>query len=311
MDNYSLEIDPPAANDKEPLGYRALKPKPTLVVGQISGEIEHVKKPPFQLDFKHGEQIRPVAPFLEVFAVTENDKIEPLTVKLLQENGFGVRDVSWKVSVANRKVARRTGDEDDVVATGDVTIRDHRVVTLHGYCPKRFASKTDSIVFGSARFIKPNRNHQEIRLRFTPAKGLIYGPRTEPTREESGEKASDDDTKRDRPYQIPDGQSVYDPDKGGIWAGYTDISDDPDGKDTDDEKTKVLKERRKKIWRKNGWKAITTTKPSRRPCSPSIRRRRPGFMTTRQSAAAIWTTPVTDSSRCGSRKPARKRETAP
>ena len=40
MDNYTIEIDPPAANDKEPLGYRALKPLPTLIVGERSGEIE-------------------------------------------------------------------------------------------------------------------------------------------------------------------------------------------------------------------------------------------------------------------------------
>ena len=33
-----------------------------------------------------------------------------------------------------------------------------------------------SVNFGTVRYIKPNHDFPEIRLRFTPAKGLIYGP---------------------------------------------------------------------------------------------------------------------------------------
>ncbi len=126
MDNYTIELDAPA-NQDQPLGYRALRPLPTLIVGERSGEIEEVRTPDLPLQFKVDGKIRPVAPFLEVFAVVENDNKEdelvPLTVDLLSHNRLSVKDVSWTVSVANRKVARRTGDERDVVATGEVVRR--------------------------------------------------------------------------------------------------------------------------------------------------------------------------------------------
>src|SRR3954463_10766439 len=69
MDNYSfdLDVDP---HLEQPLGFRQIKAEPTLIVNKNSGEIEreHV---PAALEFKRGDQIRPVAPFLEVFAVTD------------------------------------------------------------------------------------------------------------------------------------------------------------------------------------------------------------------------------------------------
>ena len=45
------------------------------------------------LQFKVNGKIRPVAPFLEVFAVTDDGELEPLTVDLLNANGFSVKDV--------------------------------------------------------------------------------------------------------------------------------------------------------------------------------------------------------------------------
>src|SRR5579871_3755326 len=137
MDNYSIEIDPPPANATDPLGYRALKPLPTLKVDDETGEIHDVVTPSPPLRFKTTDpvggkdRIRPVAPFLEVFAVTEDsDDPVPLTIDLLEENGYAVEHVTWSVELANRKVARRTGDENDVVATGEVTIDDHSVYQL-------------------------------------------------------------------------------------------------------------------------------------------------------------------------------------
>ena len=184
MDNYTIELDAPD-NQDQPLGYRALKPLPTLIVGERSGEIEEVRTPQLPLQFKvhgkNGEQIRPVAPFLEVFAVVETgkkeDELVPLTVELLRENGLSVKDVSWTVSVANRKVARRTGDDNDVVKTDKVIVGDHDIHTLHGHCNNFESTHDNSIEFGQVRFIKPNAKHPEIRLRFTPARGLIYGPK--------------------------------------------------------------------------------------------------------------------------------------
>ena len=131
MDNYTIDVAV-AADQAQPLGYRPLKPLPTLVVGERSGEIEDVRTPSLPLEFKRNGRIRPVAPFLEVFAVTEDDELVALTTDLLKANDLSVNDVSWTVHVANRKVARRTGDSKDVVATKPVVISDHDIHTLHG-----------------------------------------------------------------------------------------------------------------------------------------------------------------------------------
>ena len=56
-------------------------------------------------------------------------------------------------------------------------IGDHDIHPLHGRCNNFLRAKEDSVDFGHARFIKPNAAHPEIRLRFTPARGLIYGPK--------------------------------------------------------------------------------------------------------------------------------------
>ncbi|HKN30693.1 MAG TPA: hypothetical protein VJY34_23605, partial [Roseiarcus sp.] len=220
MDNYSIDVDPPRADATEPLGYRALKPMPTLIVNDQTGEIERIEKPSLPLEFKKNGEIRPVAPFLEVFAVSEDDELVPLTIKELTDNGYKVEDVSWGVTLANRKVARRTGDKADVVATGNVTIADHDVHELRGAC-KNFVDGA-SVVFGHARFIKPTDAsdvHKQIRLRFTPAKGLIYGPKAEPGGHVGAEANADkgDETSPGQLYRIPPGPGVYDPAKGGIW----------------------------------------------------------------------------------------------
>ena len=57
----------------------------------------------------------------------------------------------------------------------------------------------------SVRFIRPNADFPEIRLRFTPAKGLIYGPR--PAEGEDADPA------------IPADRAIYDPRKG-TWRHF-------------------------------------------------------------------------------------------
>jgi hypothetical protein len=118
-----------------------------------------------------------VAPFLEVFAVTEKDELVPLTLDLLKENGLTVKDISWQVRVANRKVVRRTQNKDDLVHA-EVAFSNHESHTLHGTCDSfvKDPTKEAYVNFGSVRFIKPNDAFPQIRLRFTPAAGLIYGP---------------------------------------------------------------------------------------------------------------------------------------
>jgi hypothetical protein len=233
MDNYTIDIAV-AADQMRPLGYRAVKPLPTLIVGKRSGEIEDVRTPALPLEFKRNGRIRPVAPFLEVFVVTEDDELTPLTVDLLEANRFSVKDVSWRIRVANRKVARRTGDKKDIVATKDIVISDHDIHTLHGYC-ENFASAENSIDFGQVRFIRPNAAHREIRLRFTPGRGLIYGPKQAPAHDAAGDS-----------YRISEDQAIYG--DTGTWVGYFDASDADVSADK-----QAWKDKRDRAWKDNDW----------------------------------------------------------
>jgi hypothetical protein len=171
MDNYTFDLD---IDPSDPLGYRELKPQPTLIVDENSGEIER-QHTPHKLQFKIGHSIRPIAPFLEVFAVTDADELVPLTTALLRQEGLDEKSVTWRATVSNRKIVRRTGEEDDLIHAQTAWFSDHQRHTLAGHC-NNFISKEASVNFGTVRYIKPNHDFPEIRLRFTPAKGLIYGP---------------------------------------------------------------------------------------------------------------------------------------
>jgi hypothetical protein len=211
MDNYTIDDEP--ADPKRPLGYRRIKGERTLVVDEKSGELgeEPGRDRP---SFKQDSCIRPVAPFLEVFAITGDDKLEPLTLDLLRDHDLDETAVSWRAHVANRKVFRRTGDEKDVVWADTGWFGGHARQRLKGHCCN-FVRSADFIDFGDVRFIKPTASFPEIRLRFTPAKGLIYGPRA--TRDGEPDPA------------IGEGCGIYDPDKGG-WRGFG--GEDAEGRET-------------------------------------------------------------------------------
>ena len=206
MDNYSFDLDIEPDNEA-PLGYRPIKPQPTLTVDEKSGEIAGEPTPP-TLEFKRDGKIRPVAPFLEVYAVTDGDALEPLTVELLQKHGLTAEDISWQITVSNRKVERRTEDKHDRVEAQTEWFSDHHSRMLKGRC-KNFISSDVFVDFGRVRFIRPNHHFPEIRLRFTPAAGLIYGP---------DQPAVDDgDPATPEVYQIPEAQAIYNHKKS--WFG--------------------------------------------------------------------------------------------
>src|SRR5262245_47717577 len=75
--NYTTEDAP-----VHPLNFRRITPRQTLRVDEATGEVHGEQ--PSTISFKSGLRIRPVAPFLEVFAVIGHpdgkETIEPLTV---------------------------------------------------------------------------------------------------------------------------------------------------------------------------------------------------------------------------------------
>ena len=204
MDNYTVEVDP-----KDPLGYRQLKPARTFDVDEATGEIERSRTPPSPLEFKLGGKVRPVAPFFEAWALTE-EGLEQLSLDLLTRHGLALEDITWSVHVANHKVFRRTGDRNDRVEARIGPIRDHHRRALEGRCSNFLPGK--SIPFGWVQYMKPSPEFPEIRLRFTPARGYVYGSRLKTSRKDD----APDENLRD---------VVYDGRKG-RWPGYVDPGDE-------------------------------------------------------------------------------------
>ncbi|MFO1460269.1 MAG: hypothetical protein U1G08_12755 [Verrucomicrobiota bacterium] len=170
LHNFSLTEDP-----DRPLDFRRLQAAETFHVDESTGEIRS-RSIPKEITFKDASgRIRPVAPFLEVFAETP-DGLVPLTSSLLKSAGLKVADLAWRVEVGNRKVARRTGVEDDQVQADTGWFSGHDSQELLGHS-RNFISTKAAIRFGRVRFLRPNADFPEIRFRFHPAPGQIYGPR--------------------------------------------------------------------------------------------------------------------------------------
>jgi hypothetical protein len=194
LGNYELEVP-----EHDSLGFRRITSAETLEVDRTSGEITRSYTAE-RIRFRDGEQIRPVAPFLEVYARTSAEVLEPLTLDLLASHHATPDDITWRVEVGNLKIFRRTEKPDDRIEAV-VTFSDHRPHALEGRCNNFFRDKC--LPLGSVQFIKPTTAFPEIRLRFTPAKGFVYGAET-------------DDN-------IPADRVIYDSSEGsGTWRGYAD-----------------------------------------------------------------------------------------
>jgi hypothetical protein len=210
---YEIEADP-----EHPLDIPRIKGAKTFRVDRATGKIVDAFIPEV-VSFKEvragetTEHIRPVAPFLEVWARVEGDEWVPLTLDLLSENRLKPADVQWQVTVANRKVARRTANPDDEVSAQTPSFSTHQAQPLRGHC-RNFVNGDASIDLGQVQFIKPTAKHPEIRLRFTPAQGKIYGPKLEPSELERiyGKNA------QNAVWTPPAGQAIYDPSKG--WLEF-------------------------------------------------------------------------------------------
>src|SRR5262249_51195637 len=210
LENYELEL--PAGG----LGFRRIAPARTLYVDAASGEIADARDPPV-ISFRDGDRIRPVAPFLEVYARTADDVFEPLTLDLLRRNGLAPETVRWTVEVGNIKAFRRTGDPGDK-AIAKVAFSDHAVHALDATAANFLPGKV--LPLGSARYIKPNGRFPGIRLRFTPAKGLIYG--ASETRIEIDENGN----RVQRADDVVAGRVIYDgANKDHKWLGWVDTGD--------------------------------------------------------------------------------------
>ncbi|PSL57174.1 hypothetical protein B0I31_102152 [Saccharothrix carnea] len=204
MDNYTCEVDP-----EQPLAPRRLRPAPTFRVDPDSGAITGADTPD-ELRFTDGNgRVRPVAPFLEVWALTSDDVLQPLTLDLLSANDLTPDAVRWRVEVGNHKIQRRTYDDLDKIDADTGWFSDHAPHALMGRCPHFLDDRF--LPLGHARYVKPTPEFPGIRLRFTPAAGYVYGSRR-PT-----------DDIEDDPNVV---DYLYDAAKG-TWRGHADRAGDP------------------------------------------------------------------------------------
>jgi hypothetical protein len=181
---------------------------------------------PEALVFRDGPLIRPVCPFLEVWArVGEAGSDpsmwtdEPLTPDLLASNGGALSKLVFTVNAKNFKASRRTGNDElqygtfpPVQVTGD----NHTSIPILGASPsavpasRRMIPASQPIPLGSFQVLKgrpqpaatptlpwteivdgqPLVNVEVVRVRFTPAQGQAYGPSTAASPHDPGDGQS-------------------------------------------------------------------------------------------------------------------------
>jgi hypothetical protein len=205
LENYNLELP------HEGVGYRKIVPAETLYIAD-DGSISRAEAPE-KIAFRDGDRIRPVAPFFELFASVD-DELIPLNESILEQHGLKASDVKWTVRAGNLKVFRRTGKEDDRIYADAGPFSGHDIQPLVGGC-KNFVGNA-KLPLGSVRYIKPTPAFPEIRLRYTPAEGKVYGSSLKRKQLDlAGNVVENDD-----PVMSAD-RIIYDSVRG-TWRGYAD-----------------------------------------------------------------------------------------
>lgn len=168
MDNYEFA-------EHKITGYRRIVPAATLVVDRETGNIKGIKMPA-AVNFRDGlGRIRPVSPFFEVWVrLKGRPNLVPLTRTLLERAQVRPRSLQWNIQVVNAKSFRRTGDAKDRIVAEIKNLRNHEVEILKGRSENFLKNK--EIELGSVQYIRPSRRFPEVRLRFTPASGVVFGP---------------------------------------------------------------------------------------------------------------------------------------
>lgn len=156
---------------------------------------------PDEVRFRDGVAIRPVCPFVELWARVGEPGSDaatwrdvPVTEGLLAGFQLGLKDLSFKIDARNAKAARRTSNPalayglfPPVEVAGDQHGRVPLEATSPPSVPNPMIPAGRSIALGAVQICKPTPNPATapwppsidlsvVRLRFTPAAGAFYGP---------------------------------------------------------------------------------------------------------------------------------------
>lgn len=190
---------------------------------------------PTVLRFRDGGKLRPVAPFFELWATVVYGAADPpgspapgavvdvpLTRALLESAGGRLEEVVFSLRVANRKAARRTGDEANAFeASVEVRGDDFTRRPLLASSPPQPGSEPlvlseRPILLGSFQVIRPIPGQayaadlDVLRARFTPAAGQVYGP--------PSAVVGEDDSTRRRYEIVPPANRILNP--AASWLRY-------------------------------------------------------------------------------------------
>jgi len=141
---------------------------------------------PAYIQFRDGDLLRPLAPFFELW-VRSSGLEQPITLKWLEDNKLSLSDIQYKVTAANRKAARRSGDLScEFTATVNTSADDHksRLFLASGSGDDPLVTSDKPIPLGRFQALRPTPakamgvDLSILRTRFTPARGLVYGPST-------------------------------------------------------------------------------------------------------------------------------------
>jgi len=156
---------------------------------------------PEEVRLRDGAAIRPVCPFIELWArVAEPGgdaatwRDVPVTEELLEGFRLGLKDLTFKIDARNAKAARRAANPAllyGLFPAVEVAGDQHSRVPLEATSPPGAATPMipagRSIPLGAVQICKPTANPATapwppsidlsiVRLRFTPATGAYYGP---------------------------------------------------------------------------------------------------------------------------------------
>lgn len=205
------------ANDMRPrgTGQTTIQPAETLYVaadGTVTSSM------PSEITFKDAQGFKPVCPFFELHGEWSTETgVESglITPQVLAKFGLTTKDLQWKIEVANLKPHHYTLDKGDrivasVELTGDVTQRQ----LLQGISPQDvqqpLVTAEKPVSLGSIQLTRPTAEFPEIRLRFTPGKGLVYAPTDLKERLAShNERVGDNSTWKN--FQLPDEHLILNP----------------------------------------------------------------------------------------------------
>ncbi len=200
---------------------------------------------PIAIQFRDGNLLRPVAPFFELWAKVK-DQADPvrLTSALLTASLGSLVGVTYTVKAANRKAARRTGDDTcaysaQIEVLGNDNNRHTLQASSHGDPPLVFPNQP--IPLGQFQAIKPATGTvlgvdlDQLRVRFTPAAGQVYGA--------PGATSDVDPATNQRHEMVPASNRILNP--ASPWVGYdaSDQFNNPvpgdtyDGADRDDSRS--------------------------------------------------------------------------